>query len=672
MRNQRTLGWLLLCLEAGGLALLSQTIAFPLGIALAGLAGALFPLRLEISRRGAFRLVVLLALAFLVKATVFPHEFPPGAAFFGTPVTHAIAQFFLMWQTGWFFVARPRDRLPLVFPMLGAIGLICMANVVVDPLRRDALQGIVIGYVLSTGLFFAAGRRTVAEGRRRSAARAAAMCGIAGLVGSTSWVGGHALDHFENDIELLINRFLMSFSASNSSVGHSGTAELGSVAFHKGDGGERVALRVVADGPPGYLRGRAFDYYSRSAWRVMSPQQRLDGRPAAPPGLPAVQPGMRLFSLRPPAARELRIIEVWPDGGDKDAVFAPLGTAHVQAPTETLSVNGHEVFERAEPVRLSSYVSIGPPPREPGLASEEPSPELVMLPPRYELRPDNPVAKLAEALFVGTDDPAEKIRRVEAWFHDNYEYDLGIHPPGDRDAVDWFLLERPPAHCEYFACGAALLLRLGGVPCRYVTGFVVHERNESGGYWIARDRDAHAWVEAWVPDRGWVIVEATPGDGVPAEAAPSDRWSRFRETIEGRARIVWTRLTRGGLQAAVEQLWNSFVEMPRVLMSFAAVGVMWLAIRFRGRRKEQPRRDPRLRALQRLRLRVDARLRRAAFVRRPEETLHHFADRILAADGTDQSLRAAAEWYRRYSAVRYRGTIAPAAIAALRRALPSG
>ncbi len=60
-----------------------------------------------------------------------------------------------------------------------------------------------------------------------------------------------------------------------------------------------------------------------------------------------------------------------------------------------------------------------------------------------------------------------------------------------------------------------MLLRLGGVPARYVTGYVPSE-SHSGGEWLARRKDGHAWVEAY--DRQthqWVRVEATPSSGLP-------------------------------------------------------------------------------------------------------------------------------------------------------------
>ena len=48
-------------------------------------------------------------------------------------------------------------------------------------------------------------------------------------------------------------------------------------------------------------------------------------------------------------------------------------------------------------------------------------------------------------------------------------------------------------------------------PTRYVTGFYVTESDPiASNGWIARNKDAHAWVEAWDADKQtWRIVEST-------------------------------------------------------------------------------------------------------------------------------------------------------------------
>ena len=56
----------------------------------------------------------------------------------------------------------------------------------------------------------------------------------------------------------------------------------------------------------------------------------------------------------------------------------------------------------------------------------------------------------------------------------------------------------------------AVMLRSLGVPARVVNGFQRGEWNPYGQYYIVRYYDAHSWVEAYLPDAGWVTFDPTP------------------------------------------------------------------------------------------------------------------------------------------------------------------
>ena len=60
--------------------------------------------------------------------------------------------------------------------------------------------------------------------------------------------------------------------------------------------------------------------------------------------------------------------------------------------------------------------------------------------------------------------------------------------------------------------------------------------------WIARNRDAHAWVEAFDQERSqWVIVESTPGVDVPKSL-----WLNDKVTENDLARTETNTQKRGG------------------------------------------------------------------------------------------------------------------------------
>ena len=127
-----------------------------------------------------------------------------------------------------------------------------------------------------------------------------------------------------------------------------------------------------------------------------------------------------------------------------------------------------------------------------------------------------------------------------------------------------FLFYRRTGHCELFATSAALLLRLYGVPTRYVAG-IVCGRYSRTGYYYATNFDLHAWVEAWLDDeQKWVLVEATPPGNEIEEivsAAEGDSWFRDffdRVSFQYDNMIYWFR--RGYLAQVIIQAWDDVYQ----------------------------------------------------------------------------------------------------------------
>jgi hypothetical protein len=123
---------------------------------------------------------------------------------------------------------------------------------------------------------------------------------------------------------------------------------------------------------------------------------------------------------------------------------------------------------------------------------------------------DPRLGALAERLAAEGASPAERVDGVTSYLEDCCRYTLRPGPFRSRQPVAEFLFEKKRGYCEYFASAAALLLRLQGLPARFVTGFNVIELNRRSGYYVVREADAHAWVEVRLPGRGWVEVDPTP------------------------------------------------------------------------------------------------------------------------------------------------------------------
>ncbi len=85
---------------------------------------------------------------------------------------------------------------------------------------------------------------------------------------------------------------------------------------------------------------------------------------------------------------------------------------------------------------------------------------------------------------------------------------------GEGDPVVNWLRTGSRGHCEYFAGALALVLREAGYPARLVAGFAGGGWNGVEDYFVARNSDAHAWVEVYdEASRDWVRLDPTPGGG---------------------------------------------------------------------------------------------------------------------------------------------------------------
>ena len=88
-----------------------------------------------------------------------------------------------------------------------------------------------------------------------------------------------------------------------------------------------------------------------------------------------------------------------------------------------------------------------------------------------------------------------------------YDLDTPCAPEG-TDFVLWFLQNEKRGYCVHFASAATLMLRSLGIPARYVSGFCCTTVTDQ--WRNVAEKNAHAWVEYYVPGCGWLPLEATP------------------------------------------------------------------------------------------------------------------------------------------------------------------
>lgn len=441
----------------------------------------------------------------------------------------------------------------------------------------------------------------------------------------------------------------------------SSSATLSSVSLEKQTNPMGVALSVRSFEMPGYLRGSVYDNYAHGQWNMRRGRAfgERGGNSTTRKLWPVrvlssvIEPRdhANVFELAEASEGPWSRLEIYSPQPFSRRCFLPLATEYLQGSATSLSVNRHDVIESGIQAN-QTYTAV---------VSSRP------LPSRLEQPLDTLLLQIPTHLAVTVNETAatvlrdrrsteQKIAAVENYFQSNYEYSLaGFEKPTGIDPLEYFLLRKPSAHCEFFASAAVLLLRSEGVPCRYVTGYTVTEQSSDGESWLARHRDAHAWVEAYDNDTGlWSIVEATPGVDVPKQIvvrraeeladasanestkesdAEASSWN-LRELLSWTyyhiGDIAWWSALAGCLLAA------SWVVMRQFVASSGAAPP-----------------SARQQMLGALLARMNREVAKLQLARASHETLHQFADRLARQATEHPALREAAVWYRRYAAVIY-------------------
>ena len=122
----------------------------------------------------------------------------------------------------------------------------------------------------------------------------------------------------------------------------------------------------------------------------------------------------------------------------------------------------------------------------------------------------------------------ELIARVLSYFREQPFY-YTLQPPkiDDDDFVDEFIFQSLRGFCEHYAYSFVVMMRMAGVPARIIGGYQGGELNTLNNTLIVRQFDAHAWVEVWLEDRGWVRVDPT------AAVAPERVEQGLEEALRG-------------------------------------------------------------------------------------------------------------------------------------------
>jgi len=147
---------------------------------------------------------------------------------------------------------------------------------------------------------------------------------------------------------------------------------------------------------------------------------------------------------------------------------------------------------------------------------------------------------LADQITSNAGNQWEKVHLIEQWFLDNFYYSLkpGIAPDGNQ--LEWFLKKTHKGYCSYFAFAMTRICRAAGIPARVAVGFITDPETNTLGFIPVRSDQAHAWVEVWFDNYGWIIFDPTssvmaPGEDYPVKFISPDEWLPLVEEILSRS-----------------------------------------------------------------------------------------------------------------------------------------
>ncbi len=249
---------------------------------------------------------------------------------------------------------------------------------------------------------------------------------------------------------------------------------------------DTIVMRI--DGKrPDYLRGAVYDRYEPPFWVTTAPGRRRRTIAAA---------------ASPEAVSEVTLVRGAPNGDDM-RWFLPAGACDVGVASGHVEIDAFGVARRAraEDPQIITF-RMGCSTREAPIAG--PSTMDLDVPPRIW----RALGPIAAGWTAGAKTDREKLAAIQAELA-RFEYSLDVPRTSGIDPIVDFVSVHRAGHCEMFASAMALMARMRGIPTRVVGGYRVTEVNPLTSRAVVRERNAHAWVEAWF-DGAWHGMDPTP------------------------------------------------------------------------------------------------------------------------------------------------------------------
>ena len=130
---------------------------------------------------------------------------------------------------------------------------------------------------------------------------------------------------------------------------------------------------------------------------------------------------------------------------------------------------------------------------------------------------DERIRSLAETVTEGRESYYGKVEALVQYLREHYLYSLTPGLAEDGDQLSHFLFESRRGYCSYFAFAMTLMARSLGIPARVAVGFLVDPAKEVLNFYEVRAYQAHAWVEVYFGELGWIEFDPTTDNIAPEQ-----------------------------------------------------------------------------------------------------------------------------------------------------------
>ena len=459
---------------------------------------------------------------------------------------------------------------------------------------------------------------------------------------------------------------------------------IGSIRRHMSTDPAEITLKVYSKIRPGYLKGSAFEFYHQSRWNAIENDDLPLGQQVAsfePRWLEPVGRGttriegrssrrLNRFQVSPSKSNRFATVEVHNEPLKGNVFFVPMNIKWIECAGRHIRFSNSQVLEHG-PDRTNPYVL--------GIDNEpivDPLDNarrhfLMNVPPSVSKQ----AARVAKEVCGSRGSARGKAAALQNYFQNEYEYSLRGTPMSNGvDPIARFLELKHPAHCEFFASASVLILRSAGVPARYVTGYVADEFDTKDDVWVARHRDAHAWVEAYDDQtKTWFPVESTPGRSYLSPLSDDD--DELSSSENGLDDESDNEGNEGFFSKTLGWIMSMRATDPLSLLFRVAQWPLFLSLVYlmwrRFLRDDHSELNPEDVKSKLMLAKVDRLLRKHQLIRSPSETMHQFATRLenhsqriqsdqeqsTGQDSLQDKLQSYADWYRQFAESRYQGQL---------------